>query len=169
MSFSSVNGGIMKLTMAMRTITNIYNVDMAAKILATYISKVACEELNIEEPEICTYTRATKEIALYIPETKQIGLNMKYVKELILSASTMNMKPINEVAEFIVHEIRHAWQYAGNMEIPKNYVNGNANFDKYYNQPIEIDAREYAKENYRRYLHAAESMIIGMAEYMLNM
>ncbi len=158
----------MKLTMAIGIITDIYNIDMAAKVLATYISKVACKELNIEEPEICTYTRSTKEVAVYVPEAKQIGLNMKYVKELILSASTVNMKPINEVAEFIVHEIRHAWQYAGNMETPKNYVNGNDNFDKYYNQPIEIDARQYAKENYRRYLQEAESMIIGMAEYMLD-
>ena len=40
MLFSSVNGGIMKLSMAIRTIMNIYNVDMAAKILATYILKV---------------------------------------------------------------------------------------------------------------------------------
>lgn len=158
----------MKVTMAIRTIMDIYNVDMAAKILATYISKVACEELNIEEPEICTYVRGTREVALYVPESKQIGLNMRYVKELILSANSMNMRPINEIAEFVVHEIRHAWQYAGNMEIPKNYVNGNTDFDKYYNQEIEVDARQYASKNYERYLHAAESMIIGMAEYMLD-
>ena len=158
----------MKLSMAIRTIMDIYNVDMAAKILATYISKVACKELNIEEPEICTYARGTREVAVYVPESKQIGLNMRYVKELILSVNSMNMRPINEIAEFIVHEIRHAWQYAGNMEIPNNYVDGNIDFDKYYNQEIEVDARQYASKNYERYLHAAEPMIIGMAEYMLD-
>lgn len=53
----------------------------------------------------------------------------------------------------VLHEFRHAWQYEGHMEIPEVYVSGTNDFEKYWNQPIEIDARawasKYEKEAYR--------------------
>ena len=160
----------MKLSMAINTIKQIYGNEMATKVIAMYVTKAVCEELKIEEPEICTYTRRTNETACYVPESKHIGINMYHVNELVQSISASNMKSLYTLVEFIVHETRHAWQYAGNMEIPKNYVSGKTNnkFDEYWNQPIEIDARDYAKKNYQRYCHMAETNIVGMAEYMLE-
>ena len=47
----------------------------------------------------------------------------------------------------MLHEFRHAWQFEGNMEIPSDYVNGSEDMLAYMEQPIEIDARQWAKNN----------------------
>ena len=45
----------------------------------------------------------------------------------------------------MLHEFRHAWQFNGGMEWPTEYTNGmNGDMDIYFNQPIEVDARDWS-------------------------
>ena len=49
------------------------------------------------------------------------------------------------------HECRHLWQYKNDKCISKEYVNPRQNYDAYYNQECEVDAREYARKILRLY------------------
>lgn len=65
----------------------------------------------------------------------------------------------------VLHEFRHAWQYEGHMEIPKTYISGTNNFEEYFQQPIEVDARAWASK-YERV--AYKYIIDNLLETLLN-
>ena len=69
--------------------------------------------------------------------------------------------------ETFLHEFRHAWQFEGNMEIPKDYISGNTeeDFDEYENQKIEIDARNWAS---MQCTNACEYVAVNLVQYLMK-
>ena len=65
----------------------------------------------------------------------------RYVKAI----KEQHYELLRDYIRTMLHEFRHAWQFNGGMEWPTDYTNGtNNDMDVYFNQPIEVDARDWS-------------------------
>lgn len=71
-----------------------------------------------------------------------VVLNTNFIKKAFKERNCISL--LNNLLDTCLHECRHAWQFETRAYNFDNYITANADFDAYYNQAIEKDAREYA-------------------------
>ena len=71
-----------------------------------------------------------------------IVLNASYIKKAFEERNCISL--LNNLLDTCLHECRHAWQFETKAYDFNKYISSSTNFDAYYNQSIEVDAREYA-------------------------
>ena len=59
------------------------------------------------------------------------------------------------VLSTMAHEMRHAWQRENNVYDLNDYISSDENYDDYYNQDSEVDARNYQNKFFTRELYNA--------------
>ena len=104
----------------------------------------------------------------YVNAWHEIQLDTKhsFYTQAALNGNSMFLQ---DCINTILHEFRHAWQYEGHMEIPKMYISGTNNFEEYWNQPIEIDARAWAsKYEKEAYKYIALNLLDALINYDEN-
>ena len=71
-----------------------------------------------------------------------IVLNTNFIKKAFKERNCISL--LNNLLDTCLHECRHAWQYENKEFDFSAYISASVNFNAYYNQAIEKDAREYA-------------------------
>lgn len=71
-----------------------------------------------------------------------VTLNIDFIKKAFAEKNCISL--LNNLLDTCLHECRHAWQFENKKFSFDNYISANADFDAYYNQAIEVDARTYA-------------------------
>ena len=71
-----------------------------------------------------------------------IILNINFIKKAFAEKNCISL--LNNMIDTCLHECRHAWQFEQKKFNFNNYISSSTDFDAYYNQAIEVDAREYA-------------------------
>jgi hypothetical protein len=107
-----------------------------------------------KHPEFHTYRKA---IELYDLGKGHWGSFCRYTGEVHINSELVNglAKRIAigtgedlayKFVETMLHEHRHAYQYKHKLPMTKvQYVDASVDYQAYYNHPMEVDAREYAK------------------------
>lgn len=76
-----------------------------------------------------------------------IVLNASYIKKAFEERNCISL--LNNLLDTCLHECRHAWQFeTGEFDFDA-YIASSENFDAYYNQAIEVDARKFASRELR--------------------
>lgn len=71
-----------------------------------------------------------------------VTLNIDFIKKAFAEKNCISL--LNNLLDTCLHECRHAYQFeTGSFDFNK-YISSCVDFDAYYNQAIEKDAREYA-------------------------
>ena len=71
-----------------------------------------------------------------------ITLNINFIKKAFTEKNCISL--LNNMIDTCLHECRHAWQFeTGEFDFDA-YITSSENFDAYYNQAIEVDARKFA-------------------------
>ena len=71
-----------------------------------------------------------------------ITLNINFIKKAFAEKNCISL--LNNMIDTCLHECRHAWQFeTGEFDFDA-YITSSENFDAYYNQAIEVDARKFA-------------------------
>ena len=71
-----------------------------------------------------------------------IVLNASYIKKAFEERNCISL--LNNLLDTCLHECRHAWQFETKAYDFNKYISSSTNFDAYYNQAIEVDARRFA-------------------------
>ena len=71
-----------------------------------------------------------------------VVLNTDYIKKAFAEKNCISL--LNNLLDTCLHECRHAWQFETGEFNFDRYISSCVDFDAYYNQSIEVDAREYA-------------------------
>ena len=71
-----------------------------------------------------------------------IVLNASYIKKAFEERNCISL--LNNLLDTCLHECRHAWQFETKKFNFNNYISSSTDFDAYYNQAIEVDARKFA-------------------------
>ena len=71
-----------------------------------------------------------------------ITLNINFIKKAFAEKNCISL--LNNMIDTCLHECRHAWQFEQKKFNFNNYISSSTNFDAYYNQAIEVDARKFA-------------------------
>ena len=71
-----------------------------------------------------------------------IVLNASYIKKAFEERNCISL--LNNLLDTCLHECRHAWQFETKAYDFNNYISASKDFDAYYNQAIEVDARKFA-------------------------
>lgn len=120
---------IIKLSIIFTLITS-FNVSATNyRIYANYISNdLGMPRVRLIESETTSYSK---------PDKNEIWINTKDAVYIT-------------VFRRIAHEIYHIKQYRDNNNIFDGYISSSVDFDKYYNQQVEIEAREYSNKILRQ-------------------
>ena len=78
----------------------------------------------------------------YLIGRNLITLNIDFVKKAFAEKNCISL--LNNLLDTCLHECRHAWQFETGEFNFDRYISSCVDFDAYYNQSIEVDAREYA-------------------------
>lgn len=76
-----------------------------------------------------------------------IVLNASYIKKAFEERNCISL--LNNLLDTCLHECRHAWQFETKAYDFNKYISSSTNFDAYYNQSIEVDARRFAARELR--------------------
>ena len=76
-----------------------------------------------------------------------IVLNASYIKKAFEERNCISL--LNNLLDTCLHECRHAWQFETKAYDFNKYLSSSTNFDAYYNQSIEVDARRFAARELR--------------------
>lgn len=71
-----------------------------------------------------------------------IVLNTNFIKKAFAEKNCISL--LNNMIDTCLHECRHAYQFETKKFDFDAYITSSENFDAYYNQSIEVDARGYA-------------------------
>ena len=78
----------------------------------------------------------------YLIGQNVIILNTSFIKKAFAEKNCISL--LNNLLDTCLHECRHAWQFeTGEFDFDA-YITSSENFDAYYNQAIEVDARKFA-------------------------
>ena len=78
----------------------------------------------------------------YLIGRNLITLNLEFVEKAFAEKNCISL--LNNLLDTCLHECRHAWQFeTGEFDFDA-YITSSENFDAYYNQAIEVDARKFA-------------------------
>ena len=78
----------------------------------------------------------------YLIGRNLITLNIDFVKKAFAEKNCISL--LNNMIDTCLHECRHAWQFETKAYDFNKYISSSTNFDAYYNQAIEVDARRFA-------------------------
>ena len=78
----------------------------------------------------------------YLIGRNLITLNIDFVKKAFAEKNCISL--LNNLLDTCLHECRHAWQFETKKFNFNNYISSSTDFDAYYNQAIEVDARRFA-------------------------
>ena len=78
----------------------------------------------------------------YLIGRNLITLNIDFVKKAFTEKNCISL--LNNLLDTCLHECRHAWQFETKKFNFNNYISSSTDFDAYYNQAIEVDARRFA-------------------------
>ena len=78
----------------------------------------------------------------YLIDKGTIVLNASYIKKAFEERNCISL--LNNLLDTCLHECRHAWQFETKKFNFNNYISSSTDFDAYYNQAIEVDARKFA-------------------------
>ena len=78
----------------------------------------------------------------YLIGRNLITLNIDFVKKAFAEKNCISL--LNNLLDTCLHECRHAWQFETKAYDFNKYISSSTNFDAYYNQAIEVDARRFA-------------------------
>ena len=78
----------------------------------------------------------------YLIGRNLITLNIDFVKKAFAEKNCISL--LNNLLDTCLHECRHAWQFETKAYDFNNYISASKDFDAYYNQAIEVDARKFA-------------------------
>ena len=78
----------------------------------------------------------------YLIGRNLITLNIDFVKKAFAEKNCISL--LNNLLDTCLHECRHAWQFETREFDFDAYITSSENFDAYYNQAIEVDARKFA-------------------------
>ena len=78
----------------------------------------------------------------YLIGRNLITLNIDFVKKAFAEKNCISL--LNNMIDTCLHECRHAYQFETKKFNFDAYITSSENFNAYYNQSIEVDAREYA-------------------------
>ena len=78
----------------------------------------------------------------YLIGQNVIVLNTSFVKKAFAEKNCISL--LNNMIDTCLHECRHAYQFETKKFNFDAYITSSENFDDYYNQSIEVDARGYA-------------------------
>jgi hypothetical protein len=109
--------------------------------------RAVSKELGIK-PKVKIYNKRNAENGYFTeknPDTIHINLALVELYHDVRS----------KVWDVVAHETRHAWQHRNKPEIYDGYVSSHVDYEKYYNHPAEVDARDYATEFVNRFLTAS--------------
>ena len=178
MLFSSIYGGFMK------TLVNLINMLYDKLDIETNWEIEINKAITALLKAYCTQSlKLTKDYEVVITDLNRertygytYGVYRSSTKQVLLDRSTSNyveyaidhkINTLFSIVETTLHEFRHAWQFEGNMEIPKNYVHGDTEetFKEYENQPIEKDARNWAS---RQCKDACEYVADNLVQYLMK-
>lgn len=76
-----------------------------------------------------------------------IVLNTNFIKKAFAEKNCISL--LNNMIDTCLHECRHAYQFETKKFDFDAYITSSENFDAYYNQSIEVDARAYAARELR--------------------
>ena len=83
----------------------------------------------------------------YLIGRNLITLNIDFVKKAFAEKNCISL--LNNLLDTCLHECRHAWQFETKAYDFNKYISSSTNFDAYYNQSIEVDARRFAARELR--------------------
>ena len=83
----------------------------------------------------------------YLIGRNLITLNIDFVKKAFAEKNCISL--LNNLLDTCLHECRHAWQFETKKFNFNNYISSSTDFDAYYNQSIEVDARRFAARELR--------------------
>ena len=139
---------------------------LIANVIFNTVADIVCEDLNINKPEFFCYSNnESKAGAAYNHKEKSIYMNLVCIEDLM---STINDKidfnwMFVKQIELVAHELRHAWQDANGKLNLTDYVNvDGGDHDKYWNHPIEKDARSYGFRMAREIRDMVVECVIGL-------
>ena len=159
----------MKLNTAINTIKRTYGIELLLKVVYNYASEIVCKDLGIAVPEYGFYNNSNSKTAgFYNYKSKNIGLNIAAIKPMLDDVITISdaNKFMNKVVDMIAHELRHAYQDSKGLIDPANYTSVYDNFEGYWNDDLEVDARRYAQQNTLGIVFEITKDVIGIAECM---
>ena len=123
--------------------------DYEKRLMIEKMRDMVSDQLGLrEKPGIRYYNSSDKNsgCGYYSDRSNTININEHYMNGNIKD-------PASEMLDTIAHELRHAYQYQnlGVDEVSRSYINyveykpRLGNWDAYYYQPCEVDARNYAE------------------------
>ena len=78
----------------------------------------------------------------YLIGRNLITLNIDFVKKAFAEKNCISL--LNNLLDTCLHECRHAYHFETKKFDFNAYINASKDFDAYYNQAIEVDARRFA-------------------------
>ena len=115
--------------------------------LAKELYTLACEDLKIS-PDL---TITIENLGTIVMGQTACDMYYKMVTRIIINPN----QTLESFIDSVLHETRHSYQAIMTPELifDADYISGtkDSNFDAYYSQDIEIDAREYASKTARKY------------------
>jgi hypothetical protein len=115
--------------------------------LAKELYTLACKDLKIS-PDL---TIVIHDLGIVTMGQTACDMYYKIVTRLIINPN----QTLEGFIDTVLHETRHSYQAIITPELifDADYISGveASNFDAYYSQDIEIDAREYASKTARKY------------------
>ena len=101
----------------------------------------------------------------YLIGRNLITLNIDFVKKAFAEKNCISL--LNNLLDTCLHECRHAWQFETKKFNFNNYISSSTDFDAYYNQAIEVDARRFAlREMKIMSTEAKESLLRKSLSYL---
>ena len=94
-----------------------------------------------------------------------IVLNTSFVKKAFAEKNCISL--LNNMIDTCLHECRHAYQFENKEFDFDAYISASKDFDAYYNQAIEVDARRFAlREMKIMSTEAKESLLRKSLSYL---
>jgi hypothetical protein len=122
--------------------------------LARELYTLACEDLRIS-PDL---TIVIHDLGYFTMGQTACDMYYKVVTKIVINPN----QTIESFIETVLHETRHSYQAIVTPELifDTNYISGSSgDYDAYYAQDIEVDAREYAAKTAKRYRKQITRMI----------
>lgn len=122
--------------------------------LAKELYTLACKDLKIS-PDL---TIVIQDLGVVVMGQTACDMYYRMVTRLIINPN----QTVEGFIESVLHETRHSYQAIMTPELifDADYVSGVAgDFDAYYSQDIEVDAREYASRTAKKYRKEITKMI----------
>ena len=141
---------------------NVINKEKAIKEISQYISDYVKRDMkNVELDFVLTDELESRTAGQYYETHRLAAMNINFLDKA-LSGNKYNK--MLRVIDSYYHEARHAWQWDEWWDF-SDYVDGNDDYNNYYNHPTEVDAREFAFNK----VHSLKDKLISIYADLINL